>query len=151
VHLLISSLLMMNGYVKLSQRLAILNTVVTIYLFLVIAAYTRAGMVVFLTGWILFFVYTKSKDLKAQLLLYLKYAPVFVFIAISLYLSTKLQENFQGRKVGFEQLKQNAVSIVTENGEGGLSDNKAWRLIWWVRFWMIHLVAAIFLLGVDLV
>jgi hypothetical protein len=131
VQLLISSLLMINGYIKIPKRFAILNSIITIYMFLVIAAFTRAGMVVFMMGICLFFLFTKSKELKALMVQYLKYAPILGVIAVVFYMSTKMQENFEGRKVGFDQLKDNVVSIVADRDDGSLSSNKAWRLIWW--------------------
>ena len=133
VQLLISSLLMLNGYVKMSKRWAILNTVLTIYLFLVIAAYSRSGALSYLVGMGLFFVFMKNKELKQTLLQYLKFAPLVGLIAISFYVGTKVQDNFQGRKVGLDQLKENALSIVGQNSDGTLSDNKAWRLLWWTK------------------
>jgi hypothetical protein len=133
VQLLISSLLMLNGYVKMSKRWAILNTVLTIYLFLVIAAYSRSGALSYLVGMGLFFVFMKNKELKQTLIQYLKFAPLVGLIAISFYVGTKVQDNFQGRKVGLDQLKENALSIVGQNSDGTLSDNKAWRLLWWAK------------------
>ena len=106
VQLLISAVLMLNGYIKMSKRFVIFNTVITIYLFLVVAAYSRAGMVVYLLGISLFFLFTKSKALKQTMIEYAKFAPVLGVIAISLYVSTKVQDNFQGRKVGLDQLKE---------------------------------------------
>lgn len=131
VQLLISSLLMLNGYVKISKRFAILNSIITIYLFLVLAAYSRAGMLVYIMGIVLFFVFTKNKELKQIMMQYLKFAPVLGFVAISLYVATKVQNNFQGRKVGLDQLKENSLSIISDKTDGTLSNNKAWRLLWW--------------------
>jgi len=54
VHLLISSLLMLNGYVHLSKKHAIVNTILTMYLFMVISAYSRSGMVAYGLGMFLF-------------------------------------------------------------------------------------------------
>ena len=131
VQLLISSLLMMNGYVKLSKRFLVFNTIVTLYLFMVIAAYSRAGMLVYVLGIVLFFVFMKSKELKQNMMQYAKYAPLMAFIAISLYVGTKVNDNFQGRKIGLDQLKENSLSIVSDKSGGSLSDNKVWRLVWW--------------------
>ena len=64
----------------------------------------------------------------------IKYAPLIVILAMPLYLSTNLEENFQGRSLSIQQLKENAVSIFSSGEEGTtLSDNKVWRLVWWAR------------------
>ena len=64
VHLLIASLLMINGNIQLSKKHAIFNAVLTIYMLLVIAAYSRSGMLAYVLGMGLFFVYTKSEHIK---------------------------------------------------------------------------------------
>lgn len=64
----------------------------------------------------------------------LKFAPFIVILALPLFLSTNLEENFQGRSLSIEQLKNNAVSIFSSEDDGTtLSDNKVWRLVWWGR------------------
>jgi hypothetical protein len=51
-----------------------------------------------------------------------------------LFLSTNVEENFQGRTLSIEQLKNNAISIfATEDDGTTLSDNKVWRLVWWAK------------------
>jgi hypothetical protein len=131
VHLLIATLFMLNGYIKMSKRFAVINTVLTIYIFLVIAAYSRSGMLAYLLGVGVFFVYTKTIELKSFMREYLRYLPLLLILALGLYGATKLEENFQGRKIGLGQLKENVVSIVSSNAEGSLNDNKVWRLAWW--------------------
>lgn len=131
VHLLISTLFMLNGYIRMSKRFAVINTILTIYIFLVIAAYSRSGMLAYLLGLGVFFVYTKSRELKIFMQEYLRYMPLLLILALGLYGATKLEENFQGRKIGLSQLKENVVSIVSSDAEGSLNDNKVWRLAWW--------------------
>ncbi len=131
VHLLIATLFMLNGYIKMSKRQTIVNTVLIIYLFLVIAAYSRSGMLAYVLGVGLFFLYTKNIQLKAFMLQYLRFLPLLLIVAVALYASTRLEENFQGRKVGLSQLQENVVSIFSSDGEGTLNDNKVWRLAWW--------------------
>jgi len=131
VHLLIASLLMINGNIKLTKKHAIFNAILTIYMLLVIAAYSRSGMLAYIVGIGLYFIYTKSETIKTFILGYLKFIPLLLIVALTLYMSTKTKENFQGRKVGLDQLKENTVSIVSTNSEGTLNDNKVWRLAWW--------------------
>jgi len=62
-------------------------------------------------------------------------------------MSTKLEENFQGRKVGLDQLKENALSIVSTDSEGTLNDNKVWRLAWWGKIIQDSFTGSNFLIG----
>jgi len=64
------------------------------------------------------------------MLQWLRYLPVLALLALSFYVGTKLKENFQGRKVGLEQLQENITSIFSEK-DGTLNENKVWRLLWW--------------------
>lgn len=150
VHLLISSLLMLNGYIKMSKKMAIINTLICFYLFLMIATYSRSGALAFLLGLFLYFVFMKNKELKALFIQYLKYAPIIGLIAVSFYVSTKVQDNFQGRKVGLDQLKDNALSLVGNSSNGPLSDNKAWRLLWWAKILDYSFTKENFVLGKGL-
>ena len=132
VHLLITTLLILCGEIKMNKKWLLLNTLLIVYLFLVIATYNRAGMVAYLTGIILFFWVFRKRFTPASLNSYLKFIPFFFIVVIGFYANTKVDENFQGRKVGLTQLQQNVVSIFDNSvDEGGLSDNKIWRLAWW--------------------
>ena len=72
-----------------------------------------------------------SKIVKDQLKNFIKYVPI-VFIISLLFLSKfKVADNFQGRTVGVEQVALNFTSIFSTSEEGGLNDNKIWRLLWW--------------------
>jgi len=147
VHLLIASLLMINGNIQLSKKHAIFNAVLTIYMLLVIAAYSRSGMLAYILGMGLFFIYTKSESIKIFMLGYLKFVPLLLIVALTFYMSTKLEENFQGRKVGLDQLKENALSIVSTDSEGTLNDNKVWRLAWWGKIIQDSFTGSNFLIG----
>ena len=54
-------------------------------------------------------------------------------IVLGSYINTKVDENFQGRTVGIEQLKMNITSIFSTDTGGSLSNNKIWRLAWWYK------------------
>jgi hypothetical protein len=90
-------------------------------------------MVSYLLAMTVFFLYTRNKALRSQVLGWLKFVPLLVILAIPLFLSTNLEENFQGRTLSVQQLKENAVSIFSSEEGTTLSDNKAWRLLWWAR------------------
>jgi hypothetical protein len=132
LHLLITTLLMLCGMIKLDKRWKMINLLLIVYLFLVIATYNRAGMLSYLAG-ISVFLWVYRKRFSAETLRsYLRFAPLLLMVVIGFYVNTRVDENFQGRKVGLDQLKQNVLSIFDNSvEEGGLSDNKVWRLAWW--------------------
>ncbi len=134
VHLFIATLFLLNGYIQLSKRMLVIQLLLIAYLFLIVSSYSRSGMLSYVLGMIVFFVYSKNAALRKQMLQALKLIPLFFILAIPLYLSTNLEENFQGRSLSLDQLKQNAMSIVAASDEGtSLSDNKVWRLVWWAK------------------
>jgi hypothetical protein len=63
----------------------------------------------------------------------MKVVPFVLLIVMAFYVNTKVDENFQGRTIGIEQLKQNVTSIFSTDIDGSLSDNKVWRLAWWYK------------------
>ncbi|MDP1844619.1 MAG: hypothetical protein Q8K64_14485 [Sediminibacterium sp.] len=133
VHLLITSLLMLNGNIQINKKHAIVNSIIIIYLILVVSAYNRSGMVAYVAGAFVFYFYAKNQQIKLFVKQNLRYLPILLVVAVSLYASTKVQENFQGRKIGLGQLQENVVSILSTNTEGTLNDNKIWRLTWWAK------------------
>lgn len=134
VHLFIASILLLNGYIVLSNRYLVIQWILIAYLFLIIASYSRSGMISFLIPMGAFFLLTQNKELKSQVYKLIKFAPLIILLAMPLFLSTNVEENFQGRTLSIEQLKNNAISIfATEDDGTTLSDNKVWRLVWWAK------------------
>ncbi|MDB5230139.1 MAG: hypothetical protein JWN76_944 [Chitinophagaceae bacterium] len=133
VHLFISAILLLNGYIKVTRRHFILNAILIVYLYFIVAAFSRAGMLEFALSFALFFYFSKDKELKARFRSYLKYLPLAALLALPVYLVTNVGENGQGRKLGLEQLKENATSIFSSGNGGTLEDNKVWRLVWWSK------------------
>jgi hypothetical protein len=133
VHLFITSILLLNGYIVLTRRYLVFQWIIIAYLFLVVASYSRSGMIAFLIPMGIFFLLTQNKQLKASIVKLIKFAPLILLLAMPLYLSTKLEENFQGRSLSVEQLKINAISIFSADEGSTLNDNKIWRLVWWAR------------------
>ena len=132
VHLLICSLLMLCGMIRLDKKWTIINVLLITYLFLVIATYNRAGMLSYVVGLSLFLWIYRKRFTPETTRSYLRFMPLLLLVVIGLYVNTRVDENFQGRKVGLDQLKQNVLSIFDNSvEEGGLSDNKVWRLAWW--------------------
>lgn len=148
VHLFIASILLLNGYIVLSKRYLILQWILIAYLFLIIASYSRSGMISFLIPMGAFFLLTQNKALKSQVYKLIKFAPLIILLAMPLFLSTNVEENFQGRTLSIEQLKKNAISIfATEDDGTTLSDNKVWRLVWWAKIIDYTLFGEFFLHG----
>lgn len=151
VHLLISTLFFLNGYIKVSRRFLALNFLLIVYLFLIVSSYARTGMLSYIIAVGVFFYFSKNSILKRQLLQYLKLTPVVILLALPLYQSTHLEENFQGRKLGISQLKDNVVSIFSVESDGTtLSDNKVWRLVWWAKIINYTFMGDYFLFGKGL-
>jgi hypothetical protein len=131
VHLLIATLLMLTNNIQLKQHWKWINACLIVFLFLVISSYNRAGMLAYLTGLSVFLLYYR-KRFSASVVR--QYTIIFIgvlVIVLSILANTKVEENFQGRTVGVIQLKKNVTSIFNNDVEGGLADNKLWRLAWW--------------------
>jgi hypothetical protein len=52
---------------------------------------------------------------------------------VVLYLNSRVDDNFQGRALGFEQVSKNMLSLFSEQEDGALTNNKLWRLAWWYK------------------
>jgi len=150
VHLLLCSLLMLSGTLKLEPRWQALNYVLILYLFLVVATLNRGGMVAFIVGSWLFIHLGKKTGSLPSLRPYLRYVPLVLLIAAVLYAITGLEDTVQGRNTGFGQLKKNIVSIVDRDVEGSLSGNIIWRLAWWGTIIDYTLAGPYFLQGKGL-
>lgn len=133
VHLFIASILLLNGHIEVSRRYLILQWILIAYLFLIVASYSRSGMLSVIIPLSVFFLLTQNKQLKRQMVKLLRFAPLILLLALPLFLSTHLEENFQGRTLSVEQVKDNIVSIFSADKGTTLSDNKVWRLVWWGR------------------
>ncbi|MES2330182.1 MAG: O-antigen ligase family protein [Bacteroidota bacterium] len=131
VHLFIVTMLLLNGYIKMGKKFMVINAVLIAYLYLIASSYSRAGMLAYIISFGVFYFFSVNRVMKKQLVSYLKYVPVILLIALPIYLGTNVKENFQGRKLGLDQLKENATSVFSPDAEGTLSDNKVWRLVWW--------------------
>lgn len=151
VHLLICTLFFLNGYIKVSRRFFAVNFLLIIYLFLIISSYARTGMLSYVGAFGVFFYFSKNSILKKQMFQYLKLTPIVILLALPLYLSTHLEENFQGRQLGLTQLKNNVTSIFSVESDGtSLSDNKVWRLVWWAKIIDYTFMGDYFLFGKGL-
>jgi hypothetical protein len=133
VHLLISSLVLVLYLNQRSVRFQITLAVAILMNLLIITAYSRSGMLAYLIGLGLFVVYTKRKVMRDLIKQYLRYLPIVLLIVLPIYASIKVKDNFQGRKVGVDQLVENVGSIFGAGKDATSEDNKIWRLVWWAN------------------
>lgn len=148
VHLFIASILLLNGSIVLKGRFFVLQWIFIAYLFLIVSSYSRSGMISYIIPMGIFFIYTRNRQLKQQMLRWLKFIPLMLLLAMPLFLSTNLEENFQGRTLSIQQVRDNMVSIFSSEDDGTtLSDNKVWRLVWWARIVDYTFLGEYFLYG----
>jgi hypothetical protein len=131
VHLLICTILILLNINKLSNKWLLILTLLILFDFLVIAAYSRAGMLAFIVGIFCFIYFAKDNKIKDALKSFTKYIPWALLIVIPIYLSIQVRENFQGRSAGFNQIKENITSLTTDSDNKILEDNLLWRFVWW--------------------
>jgi hypothetical protein len=133
VQLLISTLLLLFTFEKNSFKLRVLLSLVIALDFLILASYSRSGIVAFLASLVCFIYFNKDIQLQSRVRLLIKYLPVILLIVTPIYINIKVSENFQGRSVGFEQIKNNFSSIVGGTTDATSEDNVVWRLVWWSK------------------
>ncbi len=133
VHLYISLILQLTGYFNLTKKESIINLGFILFLFVIASSYSRGGMLAFLLALIIFIFNNRDKALKTNMKGYVKYIFLSFLIILPLVLVLPSDENFQGRKTGLDQIGNNVTSIVSDDDQGTLSDNKVWRLLWWAK------------------
>ena len=131
VHLFVAFILQITNLNRYKKPFDLLNYLCIFILFSVASSYSRSGMLSFIIAFLVFYYFLNDKTVKDQLRSFVKYVPI-VFVISLLFLSKfKVANNFQGRTVGVEQVALNFTSIFSTSEEGGLNDNKIWRLLWW--------------------
>jgi hypothetical protein len=133
VQLLISTLLLLFSIEKYSFKWRVLFSLVITLDFLILASYSRSGIVAFLASLICFIYFNKDIQLQSRVRLLIKYLPIILLVVTPIYINIKVTENFQGRSVGFEQIKNNFNSIVGGTTDATSEDNVVWRLVWWAK------------------
>jgi hypothetical protein len=133
VHLLVTSLLIAAGLIRYRFSLLIINLFLILYLILVIASYTRGGLLAYALPLIIYLYQSRHKFsewfTKSRVLI----MGFVVALSVVLYLNSGGDENFQGRALGIEQVSKNVLSLFSEQEDGALTDNKLWRLAWWYK------------------
>ena len=133
VQLLISTLLFLYSLENKTIKWRVLLSLVIALDFLILASYSRSGIVAFLASMLCFIYFNKDIQLQSRVRLLIKYLPVILLIVMPIYINIKVAENFQGRAVGFEQIKNNFSSIVGGTTDATSENNVVWRLVWWAK------------------
>jgi hypothetical protein len=133
LHLLISTILMILFTDQYSRNWLILNTVLILINLLILLAFTRSGSLAYIAGIFCFFFFSKSSLITENLRKILKYIPVLLIIVFGVFTVIEIDGDAQGRTISLSQITDNFSSIVSSDIDGSLTDNKVWRLVWWVK------------------
>jgi hypothetical protein len=150
VQLLISTLLLLYSFEKKTLKWRVLLSLVIALDFLILASYSRSGIVAFLASMLCFIYFNKDIQLQARVRLLIKYLPIILLVVTPIYINIKVAENFQGRSVGFEQIKNNFSSIVGGTTDATSENNVVWRLVWWAKIIDYSLSSPNFFIGKGL-
>ena len=133
IHLLISSIFLIKFNTEKGTNFQYLFIFLIIFDFLMIASYSRSGTISFLIGLTSYLYFNKEKLITNNFKRIIKLLVIGFVIILPIYANIQIQENFQGRTIGFDQLKNNFISIISSNDDvpATLEDNKVWRLVWW--------------------
>jgi hypothetical protein len=133
VHLLISSLVLLVFQQKKSVRFQSVMAILILFNLFILTAYSRSGMLAYVLGVLVYILLSNEAYIRTRVKQYAKYLPLLLIIVVPIYASIKVQENFQGRKVGIEQVTQNIGSFAGISNDPNLENNKLWRLVWWAK------------------
>lgn len=150
VQLLISTLMLLLSFDKKSFKLRVLLSLVIALDFLILASYSRSGIVAFLASMLCFIYFNKDIQLQSRVRLLIKYLPIILLIVTPIYINIKVADNFQGRSVGFEQIKNNFSSIVGGTTDATSEDNVVWRFVWWAKILDYSFTSPNFFIGKGL-
>ena len=133
VQLLISTLLLLYSFENKTFKWRVLLSLVIALDFLILASYSRSGIVAFLATMLCFIYFNKDIQLQSRVRLLIKYLPIILLVVTPIYINIKVTENFQGRAVGLEQIKNNFSSIVGGTTDATSENNVVWRWVWWAK------------------
>ena len=150
VQLLISTLLLLYIFENKTLKWRVLLSLVIALDFLILASYSRSGIVAFLASMLCFIYFNKDIQLQSRVRLLIKYLPIILLVVTPIYINIKVTENFQGRAVGLEQIKNNFSSIVGGTTDATSENNVVWRLVWWAKIIDYSLSSPNFFIGKGL-
>lgn len=134
VNLVISTILFLEGKYHLNKTMSLVFIILTLINILLVLTYSRAGFIAYTITLFAYYIYSKS-DIKLNFRRNLKYIFFSFLIAIPLYLSFEVKQNFQGRSTGFNQIISNVNSFISNSSEfkfnNTLNNNIIWRFAWW--------------------
>ena len=134
VNLVISSILFLEGKYHLNKTMSLVFIILTLINILLVLTYSRAGFIAYTITLFAYYIYSKS-DIKLNFRRNLKYIFFSFLIAIPLYLSFEVKQNFQGRSTGLNQIISNVNSFISNSSEfkfnNTLNNNIIWRFAWW--------------------
>jgi hypothetical protein len=133
VHLLISTIMMFLNTDKYSRKWVLANTILITINFLILLAFTRSGSVAFIISLFSFFFFSKDKILNESIRKLLKYVPIIMILGMIIFIAIDIQGDAQGRTITLSQITNNFSSIVSSDIDGSLTDNKIWRIVWWIK------------------
>jgi hypothetical protein len=150
VQLLISTLLLLYSFENKTLKWRVLLSLVIALDFLILASYSRSGIVAFLASMLCFIYFNKDIQLQSRVRMLIKYLPIILLVVTPIYINIKVAENFQGRAVGLEQIKNNFSSIVGGTTDATSENNVVWRLVWWAKIIDYSLSSPNFFIGKGL-
>jgi hypothetical protein len=150
VQLLISTLLLLYTFENKTLKWRVLLSLVIALDFLILASYSRSGIVAFLASMLCFIYFNKDIQLQSRVRMLIKFLPIILLVVTPIYINIKVAENFQGRSVGFEQIKNNFSSIVGGTTDATSENNVVWRLVWWAKIIDYSLSSPNFFIGKGL-
>ncbi len=134
VNLVISTILFLEGKYHLNKSMSLGFIVFTLINLLLVLTYSRSGFIAYTITLFAYYIYSKS-DMKLNFRKNLKYIFFSFLIAIPLYLSFEVKQNFQGRTTGLNQIINNFNSFIGNTSEfkfnNTLNNNIIWRFAWW--------------------
>ncbi len=134
VNLIISTILFLEGKYQLNKTLSLFFIILTLINILLVLTYSRSGFIAYTITLFAYYIYSKS-DIKLNFRKNLKYIFFSFLIAIPLYLSFEVKQNFQGRTTGLNQIINNVNSFIGKTSDfefnNTLNNNIIWRLAWW--------------------
>ena len=150
VQLLISTLLLLYSFENKTLKWRVLLSLVIALDFLILASYSRSGIFAFLASMLCFIYFNKDIQLQSRVRSLIKYLPIILLVVTPIYINIKVAENFQGRAVGLEQIKNNFSSIVGGTTDATSENNVVWRLVWWAKIIDYSLTSPNFFIGKGL-
>ena len=134
VNHVISTILFLERKYHLNKSISLGFIVFTLINLLLVLTYSRSGFIAYTITLFAYYIYSKS-DIKLNFRKNLKYIFLSFLIAIPLYLSFEVKQNFQGRTTGLNQIISNVNSFISNSSEfefnNTLNNNIIWRFAWW--------------------